>query len=133
MSDTKELLERSRTVAVVGISRSPDKPAGGVPADLQRRGFKIIPVNPQVDELLGEKAYASLGDVEGPIDIVEIFRPADEAAGIAREAVEAGAKAIWLQLGLRSAEARSIAEEAGLDYVEDHCMAVETRKHDIRK
>ena len=133
MADAQEILERSRTIAVVGIARTTDKPSGGVPADLQRRGFRIVPVNPKADEILGEKAYASLADVPEDVDVVEVFRPAAEAPEIARQAVAIGARAVWLQLGIESDEARRIAEDAGLDFVQDRCMAVESRRHDIRK
>ncbi|HEX2296798.1 MAG TPA: CoA-binding protein [Actinomycetota bacterium] len=133
MAEPREILERSETIAVVGIARSLDKPSGGVPAGLQERGFRIVPVNPKADEILGERAYATLADVPDPVDVVEVFRPADEAPEIARQAVAAGAKALWLQLGIVSDEARRIAEEAGLDFVQDRCMAVESRRYDIRK
>ena len=133
MTDTRAILERSSTIAVVGIARATDKPSGGVPADLQRRGFRIVPVNPKADEILGERAYASLADVTEPVDVVEVFRPAEEAPEIARQAVAIGAKALWLQLGIESEEARRIAEDAGLDFVQDRCMAAESRRFDIRK
>ncbi|HYO60405.1 MAG TPA: CoA-binding protein, partial [Actinomycetota bacterium] len=119
--------------AVVGIARTTDKPSGGVPAELQQRGFRIIPVNPKADEILGERAYASLTDVTEPVDVVEVFRPAEEAPEVARQAVAIGARALWLQQGIVSDEARRIAEEAGLDFVQDRCMAVESRRHDVRK
>lgn len=133
MTEPREILERSTTIAVVGIARTTDKPSGGVPAELQRRGFRIVPVNPKADEILGEKAHASLADVSEPVDVVEVFRPAAEAPEIARQAVAIGAKALWLQQGIESEEARQIAEEAGIDFVQDRCMAVESRRHDIRK
>ncbi|HEV2755190.1 MAG TPA: CoA-binding protein [Actinomycetota bacterium] len=133
MADPKQILERARTIAVVGIARTTDKPSGGVPADLQRRGFRIIPVNPKADEILGEKAYASLADVPEEVDVVEVFRPAEEAPEVVRQAVAIGAKAVWLQLGIESDDARRIAEDAGIDFVQDRCMAVESRRHDIRK
>lgn len=133
MTEPRDILERSDTIAVVGIARTTDKPSGGVPADLQQRGFRIIPVNPKADEILGERAYASLTDVTDPVDVVEVFRPGEEAPEIARQAVAIGARALWLQQGIVSEEARRIAEEAGLDFVQDRCMAVESRRHDIRK
>ena len=133
MAEPREILERSTTIAVVGIARSKDKPSGGVPAELQGRGFRIVPVNPKADEILGESAFASLADVTEPVDVVEVFRPAGEAPEIARQAVAIGAKALWLQLGIESEEARRIAEEAGLDFVQDRCMAVESRRYDVRK
>jgi predicted CoA-binding protein len=93
---------------------------------LQHRGFRIIPVNPKADEILGERAFASLLDIKERVDVVDVFRPATEAPAVARQAVEIGARALWLQLGIKSDEARSIAEAAGLDYVEDHCMGRES-------
>ncbi len=130
---TKDILERSKTVAVVGMSRDVDKPAGRIPLDLQRHGFHVIPVNPSVDEILGEKAYAELRDVPDQIDIVEVFRPAEEAPGVAHQAMEVGAKVLWLQLGIRSDEARRTAEEAGMAYIEDRCMGAEAAALDISK
>ncbi|WP_215541269.1 CoA-binding protein [Amycolatopsis sp. CA-230715] len=120
----EEVLAAANTIAVVGLSRDPAKAAHGVPAALQAYGFRIIPVHPVADELLGEKVYRSLSDIPEPVDVVDVFRPAPEAAGIAEQAVAIGAKALWLQQGIVSPEARAIAEGAGLDYVEDRCMAV---------
>lgn len=132
-SSPKEVLERSKTIAVVGASRDPNKAAGSVPEGLQRRGFRIIPINPYADTLFGERVYRSLLDVPDPVDLVDVFRPADEAPGIAKQAVAVGAKAFWLQLDLRSEEARRIAESAGLDYIEDECTAVISSLYRIRK
>ena len=122
----EEILRYAQTVAVVGASRDPGKPSGKIPYVLQHRGFRIIPVNPSVEELLGERAYPSLLDIKEPVDVVDVFRPSEEAPAIARQAVEIGAKALWLQLGIKSEAARAIAEGAGLDYVEDHCMGRES-------
>jgi uncharacterized protein len=129
----REILERATTIAVVGASRDPNKAGGSVPAGLQRRGFRIIPINPFADELFGERAYRSLSEVPVKIDIVDVFRPASDAPEIARQAVAVGAKALWLQLDIRSEEARRIAEAAGLDYVEDECTAVVSSLNRIRK
>jgi predicted CoA-binding protein len=129
----KEILERSQTVAVVGLSRNPSKAAHAVPAALRAAGFRIIPVNPHATRLLGETAYARLEDVAAPVDLVVVFRPAEEAPEIARQAVAIRAKALWLQTGILSDEARAIAEGAGLDYVEDRCTGVERAIHSIRK
>jgi predicted CoA-binding protein len=131
--EAHEILERSQTIAVVGLSRHAEKTAHAVPAALQAAGFRIVPVNPHADEILGEKAYARLDEVPDAVDVVEVFRPSAEAPDIARQAVAIGAKALWLQQGLRSDEARSIAEGAGLAYVENRCMAVEQELHDIRR
>jgi len=128
-----EVLERATTIAVVGASRDPGKAGGSVPFGLQRRGFRVIPINPFADELFGERAYRSLLDVPDKIDLVDVFRPAADAPEIARQAVEVGAQALWLQLDIRSAEARRIAEAAGLDYVEDECAAVVSSLYRIKK
>ncbi|GAA0608099.1 CoA-binding protein [Kutzneria viridogrisea] len=120
-----ELLRSARTIAVVGLSTQPWKAAHSVPAAMQAAGFRIIPVHPSAEQILGEKAYRSLLDVPDKIDIVDVFRPEQEAPEIAEQAVRVGAGAVWLQLGLRSERAREIAEAGGLAYVEDHCIAVE--------
>ncbi|MDT8911036.1 CoA-binding protein [Amycolatopsis sp. PS_44_ISF1] len=120
----EEILASAKTIAVVGLSRDPAKAAHGVPATLQAHGFRIIPVHPSATELLGEKVYRSLKDIPEPVDLVDVFRPSPEAPAIAADAVAIGAKALWLQQGLVSAEARRIAKDAGLEYVENRCTAV---------
>ena len=109
---------------MVGASRDPGKPGGSVPFGLQQRGFRIIPINPYADELFGERVYKSLSEVKEKVDLVDVFRPAADAPAIAHEAAAIGAGALWLQLDIRSEEARRIAEAAGMDYVEDQCTAV---------
>jgi predicted CoA-binding protein len=131
--EPKEILERYTTIAVVGLSRDPSKSAHSVPRTLQAAGFRIIPVNPYADTLLGEKVYRRLADIPEPVDIVEVFRPSADAPEVARQAVAAKAKVLWLQLGIVSPEARAIAEGAGLVYVEDRCMAVERAINRITK
>lgn len=128
-----EILAAASTIAVVGASRDPSKAGGSVPAGLQRRGFRIIPINPYADTLFGEKVYRSLLDVPEKIDLVDVFRPAEDAPEIARQAAAVGAKALWLQLDIRSDEARRIAEAAGMEYVEDECTAVVSSLYRIRK
>ena len=132
---SQDILQGARTIAVVGASRDPLKAGGSVPAGLQKRGFRIIPVNPYAGELFGERAYRSLLDIpkDIQIDIVDVFRPSADTPAIARQAVAIGAKALWLQLDIRSDEARRIAEAAGLDYVEDECAAVVGSLYRIRK
>ncbi|HEX7745122.1 MAG TPA: CoA-binding protein [Micromonosporaceae bacterium] len=125
MRTAQQILADAAVIAVVGASRDPGKPAHTVPAQMQRHGWRIIPVNPHADEILGEKVYRSLADVPHPVDLVNVFRPSRAAAEVVREAVAVGAPAVWLQLGITSPEARRIAEEAGMDYVEDRCLAVE--------
>jgi hypothetical protein len=129
----REILEGATTIAVVGASRDPLKAGGSVPAGLQRRGFRIIPINPFADTLFGERVYRSLAEVPERIDLVDVFRPARDAAEIARQTVAVGARALWLQLDIRSVEARQIAEANGLDYVEDECTAVVSALYRITK
>jgi predicted CoA-binding protein len=129
----REILEYAKTVAIVGASRDPGKPSGHIPYVIQHRGFRVIPVNPSTPEILGERTYASLLDIKEPVDVVDVFRPAEEAPDIARQAVSIGARALWLQLGIKSDEARSIAEAAGLDYVEDLCMGRQSIRLNIAR
>ena len=116
------IFAETNTIAVVGASGDPSKPAHSIPRYLQQQGYRILPVNPRGGELLGEPVARSLAEVDGPVDVVEVFRPAEEAPRIAREAVEVGAKVLWLQLGIVSQEARQVAEAAGLTVVMDRCM-----------
>jgi uncharacterized protein len=133
MDTVERLLRDHRTLAVVGLSRDPSKAAHAIPARMQRAGFRVIPVNPFVDSLLGEKSYASLADVPFSVEVVVVFRPSSEAAAIAKDAVAIGAKGLWLQQGIASAEARAVAEAAGLLYVEDRCIGVERAVHGVVK
>ena len=133
MNDPEAILRAYSTIAVVGASRDPSKAAHDVPRQLQAAGFRIVPVNPHANELLGERVYRTLRDIPFPVEIVLVFRPSPEAPQVAREAVAAGARALWLQLGIESSEARRIAEDAGLDYVEDTCSAVVRSLARIRK
>lgn len=121
----KDLLSSARTIAVVGLSTQPWKAAHSVPASLKAAGYKVIPVHPTATEILGEKVYRSLLDIEAHVDIVDVFRPADETPAIAEQAVQIKAGALWLQLGIANDQARAIAEAAGMPYVEDRCIAVE--------
>lgn len=130
---TLRILEEMSTFAVVGLSSDPTKAAHSVPAAMQAYGWRVIPVNPHADTLLGEQVYRRLADIPEPVEVVNVFRPSAEAADVTRQAVEIGAKAVWLQLGIVSAEARQIATDAGLLYVEDRCVAVERARHAVRR
>lgn len=127
------ILQGAQTIVVVGLSTSPFKSAHRIPARMQQLGYRVIGVHPSAVQLLGEPAYRRLADVGEAIDIVNVFRPSPEAAGVAEQAAAVGAGALWLQSGIRSAEARRIAEDAGLAYVEDRCIAVEASLRDIRR
>ncbi|HJR45341.1 MAG TPA: CoA-binding protein [Actinomycetota bacterium] len=118
----REIYADTKTIAVVGASTDPDKPSHRIPAYLQSQGFRIIPVSPRGGEIFGEKAYASLSDIPDPVDVVDVFRPAEETPGIAREAAAIGAKVLWLQSGIYSDDAAEIAKAEGLDVVMDTCM-----------
>ena len=124
----EHILTTYGTITVVGASAAPAKAAHYVPAYMQRHGWRIIPVNPHADIILGEPVYRTLRDVPGQIGLVNVFRPSGQTADIARQAVAAGATALWLQLGIASAETRAIAEDAGLLYVEDRCLIIEQRR-----
>jgi len=116
-------------VAVVGCSTTPGKEAHEIPKYLLDHGYDVIPVNPYADEVFGREAYDSLLDVPGEVDVVNVFRPSDEVAGIVDNAVERGdIKVVWTQLGIRDREATERAEETGIDVVEDECMKVEHRR-----
>jgi len=122
------ILRRYDTITVVGASNATEKPAHYVPAHMQEHGWRIIPINPHADEILGERVFRSLAEVPEPIGLVDVFRPSDRTPDIARQAVAAGATALWLQLHIASDEARRIAEDAGLLYVEDRCLIIEQRR-----
>ena len=129
MKTPAEILRESRTIALVGASPNPDRPAHDVMRYLLEHGYRVIPVRPHdCDDVLGIPCVASLDEIDEPIDLVDVFRRAEAAPAHAREAVSVGAKAFWLQLGLRSDEARAICEDGGLDYVEDRCTAIEHRQ-----
>jgi predicted CoA-binding protein len=129
VDETERLLRTYDAITVVGASRDPGKAAHAIPAQMQRHGWRIIPVNPYTHELFGEKAYPTLADVPEPVGLVDIFRPSADAADIVRQAIAAGATAVWLQLGIVSAEARALAEAAGIAYVENRCLAVERARY----
>jgi uncharacterized protein len=120
-----EILTGTRRIAVVGASDDPRRASYGVVGRLLTAGYDVVPVNPNVASVHGIPAVDHLREIAGEIDLVDVFRRAVYAPGVARDAVAAGAGAIWLQLGVRSDEAREIAREGGLGYVEDACLAVE--------
>jgi predicted CoA-binding protein len=114
------------TIAVVGCSTTPGKAAHGVPNYMRDHGYTVLPVNPYADEVFGVEAYDSVGDVEEEVDVVNVFRPTEEVAGIVDETLERGdVDAVWLQQGIRDDEAAERARDAGLQVVQDRCMKVE--------
>lgn len=129
MKSAEEILRNAQTIALIGASPNPGRPSHSVMRYLLAQGYRVIPVRPvNCDGVLGVPCVASLAEIDEPIDLVDVFRRVEHAPAHAREAVEAGAKAFWLQLGLRSPEARRICEESALDYVEDACTAIVHRR-----
>lgn len=132
MRTPSEILRQATTIAVVGASDDPAKAAHRIPARLRERGWRILPVNPNDPEVLGVPSVASVADLPDGVDVVEVFRPSEEAADIVREVVARGIPAVWLQQGISSQEARAVANEAGIDYVEDECMGHLAVAEDLR-
>ena len=118
----EKILRSAKTIAVVGLSADPARPSHGVARYLQRAGYRIIPVNPNVDEVLGERAYPTLSRLPGPVDVVDIFRRSEFVGPIVDEAIAIGAGAVWLQDGVVDEAAAERARAAGLDVVMDDCM-----------
>lgn len=128
MANASELLKTAHTIAVVGLSPSPTRPSNGVAEYLKRVGYRIIPVNPNETEVLGEKCYARLEDVPEQIDLVDIFRRSEYVPEIVESAIRVGAKAVWMQEGVVHEAAATRARQAGLDVVMDRCTLKEHRK-----
>ena len=120
--DPESIVKEAETVAVVGLSNDPEKYSHEVGSYLKEQGYRIIPVNPTEEEVIGERAYETVDQIPERIDVVDVFLPPEKTSEIAEDAVRAEAKALWLQEGIKNAEARRIAEEGGLAYVEDRCM-----------
>jgi uncharacterized protein len=123
-----EILKKYKTIAVVGLSSNPARPSYGVTEYMQRVGYKIIPVNPNEKEVLGEKCYARLEDMPEEIEIVDVFRRAEDVPQVVEGAIKVGAKVVWMQLGIENAAAAERARSAGLIVVEDACIFVEHRR-----
>lgn len=123
----RQIFDTYRTIAVVGMSRNPDKPAHYVPVYLEEQGYTIYPVNPTVDDIGGRKSYAALRDVPHEIDIVNVFRRSEDALAVVEEAVQrhrerGDVRVIWLQLGIVNEAARALAEAAGITFIQNRCM-----------
>jgi uncharacterized protein len=121
----KDLLQTVRTIAMVGLSRDEEKPSNVVARYLKSEGFRVIPVNPREERILGEKSYKSLTDIPDEIDVVDVFMRAEQVQPIVEEAVGLKPKAIWLQLGIKSDEAQSLADKNGIMFVMDKCIKQE--------
>ena len=128
MSITPEIvkiLEKSKTIAVVGASRNPSKAAHTIPKYLKEHGYTIIPVNPKAETILEEKVYPSLSEIPVQVEIVDIFRPSEDTPKVVEEAVKLKPKLIWLQLGIVNEKAKEIAEKHGIPFVMDKCLKIE--------
>ena len=122
--DLLRIYAQPKTIAVVGASDTVGKPGHDIPLYLQSQGYRIVPVNPRGGEIFGERAFPSLREIDVPIDVVDVFRPPEEAAAVAREAIAIGAKVLWFQQGTDSDEAVALAEGAGLTVITKRCMGV---------
>ncbi len=125
ISELRRILKGARTLAVVGLSAEWHRPSYFAAKYMQQHGYRILPVNPRYEQILGERCYARLEDIEVPVDIVDVFRKPADVPPIARSAVAIGAKCLWQQLGVMNLEADAIAREAGLDSVMDRCVKIE--------
>jgi len=124
-ADIEKILTSYRTVAIVGASPNPERPSYKVADFLKKEGFRVIPVTPKADKVVGEKAYPDLASIPVPVEVVDIFRRAEDVTPIVEEAIAVGAKVVWMQEGIINEEAAASARKAGLTVVMDHCMKKE--------
>ena len=131
MAETKDILAKYKNIALVGASKDLKKTSSIVMKYLQNNGYKVYPVNPTIrgEKILGEKVYAKVSEIDGQVDIIDVFRPSNEAVEIANEAVKIKAKVLWLQLDIKSPDARKIAEANNIIYVENKCTKIEIEKY----
>ncbi len=123
-----KILREAKTIAVVGLSNKPERASFGVASYLQRQGYRIIPVNPTIDQALGERSYPDLKSVPEKIDVVDVFRRSEDVPPVVDEAIQVGAKAVWMQEGVVNEAAAAKARQAGLDVVMDRCMLKEYQR-----
>jgi hypothetical protein len=131
MENTKEILRRYKKIALVGASKDLTKTSSIVMKYLQKYGFKVYPVNPSMkgEEILGEKVFGSISEIDSPVEIIDVFRPSSEAIEIAKEAVKINAKVLWLQLDIKNKEAKKIAEANNILYIDNKCTKIEFEKY----
>ena len=131
MADIKDILSRYKNIALIGASKDLTKTSTVVMKYLQEHGFKVYPVNPSLkgEQLLGERVFEKISDIQSPIDIVDVFRPSNEAIKIAQETIDVKAKVFWLQLDIKSNEAKKIIEENNIIYIDNKCTKVEFEKY----
>ncbi len=134
MNNIKEILSKYKSIAMIGVSNDPTKASTIVMKYMQKYGFKVFPVNPRAkgQKILGEEVFEKITDIKETVDIVDVFRPSKEALDIAKDTVNIKAKVLWLQLGIKSEEAKKIVEENKIEYVEDKCTKMEYQKHFLK-
>ena len=134
MNNIKEILSKYKSIAMIGVSNDPTKASTIVMKYMQKYGFKVFPVNPKAkgQKILGEEVFEKITDIKDTVDIVDVFRPSKEALEIAKDTVSIKAKVLWLQLGIKSEEAKKIVEENKIEYVEDKCTKMEYQKHFLK-
>ena len=135
MPEIKDILSKYKTIAMIGVSQNPSRPSTIVMKYMQKYGYKVIPVNPRIqgEKILGEEVFEKITDIKEPVDIVDVFRPSNEAYGIAEDTVKIGAKVLWLQLGIRDEEAKKLMYKNNIDYVENKCTKMEYQKLFLNK
>jgi len=124
----ENVLLSAKTIAIVGLSRDAEKESHSVAKYLQAHGYKIFPVNPSADEILGERVFHSLSEIDLPVDIVDVFRPSEECGAIVKEAAKLKPKLVWLQLGIESEAAKKIAKNCGIVFVQNKCIRIEHKR-----
>jgi predicted CoA-binding protein len=131
MPDIKEILDKNKTIAMIGVSKDPTKPSTIVMKRMQEYGFKVIPVNPRVkgEKILGEEVFEKITDIKEKVEIVDVFRPSKEVYAIAEDTVKIGAKVLWLQLGIRDEKAKELVEKNDIEYVDNKCTKMEYQKY----
>ena len=130
MSNIKEILANNKTIAMIGVSKDSSKASTIVMKYMQKYGYKVIPVNPKAkgEKILGEEVFEKITDIKEPVEIVDVFRPSNEAYAIAEDAVKIGAKVLWLQLGIRNENAKKLVEKNDIEYIENKCTKMEYQK-----
>ena len=134
MNNIKEILSKYKSIAMIGVSNDPTKASTIVMKYMQNYGYKVYPINPSAkgQKILGEEVFEKITDIKEPVEIVDVFRPSREALEIANDTIKIGAKVLWLQLGIKNADAKSIVESNNIEYVEDRCTKMEYQKNFLK-
>ena len=134
MNNTKDILSKYKSIAMIGVSNDPTKASTIVMKYMQNYGYKVYPINPSAkgQKILGEEVFEKITDIKEPVEIVDVFRPSREALEIAKDTIKIEAKVLWLQLGIKNAEAKLIVESNNIEYIEDRCTKMEYQKHFLK-